>query len=832
VDQLALAQPCQLTGRRKRLMTTYHDGGSGCALEDWCVVELASGVPGGYCTRLLADAGALVIKVEGPAGDDLRRWSASLQRFSPGQDGALFQFLAGSKRSLAVDVTDPADRQAVEALLERADAVVWSAGSPVADDAYYSPSALFRRHPHLVVGAITIFGLAGPWATRPATEFTAQAWSGGIISWGRGDPDRPPRYVPGRVGEWLVGTYAAFALLSAFGRARDSGIGELLDVPMIMTQVSTLAGYDVLHRDMAGTARLESGRCLLFPGVHEASDGYLGLLCGAGQRWLDYCSMVGHPEWGTDESLFDPAARAARTADILPAVREWMAERTTEEVKELAGLFRISTAPVVNGQTAPHEAHFIANGMFETNADGGFTQPASPFRLHGTPECARTAAPRLGEANGSSFARLAPRPRGQKVVQSDRPLDGLRILDMTSVWAGPMGTRMLAALGAEVIHLESTVRPDFFRFQSIRRIGEDSWWEWASNFAGANGNKLGMTLNLQTAAGRDILLRLVKTCDAVVENFAPRVLEKLDLGYETLKVARPDVILVRMPGYGLRGPWRDKPAFAPTIEDAAGLTWLTGYSDGPPEEPFGVADTNAGIHAMVALLQALLLRRKTGRGVLVEAPMVGAALSINAEPVIEYSAYGVLLERAGNSGPAASPQNLYRTRDLDDGGRPDRWVAIAVATTHQWAALCNVIGRPEWADDERYRSPEGRRRNQAEIDSVVAAWCETRSASEIVSALWSSGIPVGDAIQPQHAGEIEQLRAYGFYEELDHPIYGRGHYDTPAFRSSRGPNTFNRLPAPTLGQHNRDILRGIGLTDDEISQLERDEVIGYRPSGM
>ena len=204
--------------------------------------------------------------------------------------------------------------------------------------------------------------------------------------------------------------------------------------------------------------------------------------------------------------------------------------------------------------------------------------------------------------------------------------------------------------------------------------------------------------------------RLIATCDVIVENYTPRVMDQIGLDFDTVQTLSPGAIMVRMPGFGLDGPWRDNPAFAYIIEDASGLSWLTGYPDRNPYEPYSVGDPNAGVHALNALLLALEHRRRTGEGVLVEAAMVDAALNIAAEQVIEYSAYGALLERDGNRGPAAAPQNLYRSTDIDEFGRADSWVAVAVATDDQWLLLRGADRQPGLGDGRRTadrRRPSG-----------------------------------------------------------------------------------------------------------------------------
>ena len=221
-------------------------------LDGYRVVDLSTGIAGAYCTRLLADGGAEVIKVEDPEGDPLRRWSASGAAIAPGDDGALFSFLACSKQSVVADagVTPTASRM----LLAAADAVVWSAGSRLASHPSLAPAAIHRDHPHLTVTAISPFGLDGPWSGKPATEFTLQAWSGGIIGLGRGSPDRPPVSVGGRVGEWLSGVYAAIGTLASRARSLADGAGELVDVSMLEVLALCLTYYPVSFFDIVGPA--------------------------------------------------------------------------------------------------------------------------------------------------------------------------------------------------------------------------------------------------------------------------------------------------------------------------------------------------------------------------------------------------------------------------------------------------------------------------------------------------------------------------------------------------------------------------------------------------
>ncbi len=374
-------------------------------------------------------------------------------------------------------------------------------------------------------------------------------------------------------------------------------------------------------------------------------------------------------------------------------------------------------------------------------------------------------------------------------------------------------------LGAEVLHVESTARPDGTRLLAGLRFSEPDWWEKSGIFAGLNVGKMSVTLDLTDDRGRELLRRLLATCDVLVENYTPRVLEQIGLDLDTVRAIRPDLVVVRMPGFGLDGPWRDNPAFAFVIEDAAGLTWLTGHPDQNPVSPYCVGDSNAGLHALCGLLLAVEHRARTGEGVVVEAAMVDAALSVAAEQIVEHSAYGALLERVGNRGPTAAPQNLYLTADTDDEGGRDSWVAVAVATDDQWQALGEALGRPEWATDPGLATADGRRRHHDAIDGHLAPWCGERGGDEIVDRLWGAGVPVAKVMQPGDQASLPPLEHRRFFEEVDRAVTGPARHSTVPFRLSRGPERFHRRPAPLLGEHTEEVLGALGVTDDELAEL-------------
>ena len=603
---------------------------------------------------------------------------------------------------------------------------------------------------------------------------------------------------------------------------------------MLETQILSLTYYSVSFNDALGRP-FRDRRRLTIPGVATAADGLVALGCGTAQQWFDLCAMTGHDEWIDEQSDLSITEQANIHAEQL---YEWVRENNVDDILDLSSAFRIPNAPVGNGANVTTFDQFTERGTFVTNPRDGFTQPGPPYRT--TPSLTGRAqpAPRLGEhtdqyrrnenmdaKNGQNRARVSVSAQG------GLPFAGVRVLDMTSFWAGPSCTHALAQLGAEVIHVESTARPDGTRLIAGVPVTEEQWWERSPIFSGLNTNKKSVTLDIRKPRGVELLHQLVATCDVIVENYTPRVLDQIGLDFDTVAQLRPDAIMMRMPGFGLDGPWRDKPAFAYIIEDASGITWLTGHPDQNPVEPYAVGDPNAGVHGLNALMLALAHRRRTGEGVRIEAAMVDAALNVAAEQVIEHSAYGNLLQRQGNRGPTAAPQNIYRTSELDEFGRPDDWVAIAVATDEQWGSLVAALDDPDWATEE-LASAEGRRRHHDEIDGHLGRWCGARTGEEIVETLWGAGVPVAKVMQPHRVGDLPQIVHRGFYEEVDHPINPTARHSTLPMLIAKGPQRFHKMPAPLLGQHNREVLSALGLGDDEIADLEQQGIIGTAPAGL
>jgi crotonobetainyl-CoA:carnitine CoA-transferase CaiB-like acyl-CoA transferase len=809
------------------------------ALGDIVVLELSTGIAGPYSGKLFADAGARVIKVEPPGGDELRRRAPAGVTLG-GADSALFQHLNAGKESIIGVPGDPG----VEGLLGRADLVIesFTADNPIV--------ASWRvRRPSLVVLSITPFGRRGPWRDRPSTGFTLQAESGSIAS--RGRPDQTPFQAGGRLAEWAAGVSGAVGALAAVLRSRAGGGGEhvdcaLLAVDHMITNANVCLRDSFLGHPPAG----HPPRLIDVPSIERTSDGYVGFNTNTRQQLAAFLAMAGRPDLLDLEPRWASADyRLRQAAEFNAAVRPWIRAHTTAEVLEAAARARIPVAPVNSGATLPLQEQFKSRGVIGAMPGGGFAHPLPPYRIDGIRPSVTRPAPPLGggvsplpplPSATASSASTTPSTRftlsatstpsttsgcGPGTDAGSLPLAGLRVLDATSMWAGPVVGQLFAALGAEVIHLESVQRLDLSRLKVDNAARVPDWWERGHTWFMLNFNKRDLTLDLSRPVGRDLLERLLPSCDVLVENYSPRVFEKFGLTPERVRALNPELIFARMPAFGLDGPSRDLIGFAQTMEQMSGLAWLTGPADQEaPVVPRGPCDPLAGYQTMFALLVALARRGQGLGGCLLEAAMAESAVNAAAESVVDHSAYGVLHARAGNRSQDAAPQGLYECG-------PQRWIAISVEQDRQWDALTRVLGNPAWARAAELSTADGRHAAADEIDRQLARWAAGREVGRAVAELIEAGVPAASLTDPRRADGHPQLASWGYFEPVDHPILGRHQVPTLPFRYA-SVERWVRTPAPRLGQHNDEILRDyLHLSDAEIGRLRADGIIGTEPLG-
>lgn len=798
------------------------------ALSELRVLELGEDVSNAYAARLLADLGAEVVKVEPPgAGDALRRWGPfPAGREQDPEAGGLFRYLNTGKRSVALALEDPADRNAFLALARGADLVIASGAQGRLEELGCGFEVLKEENPRIALCRVSGFGETGPWAGRPETEFVTQA-AGGWVS-GHGRPAEDPVQCGGRLAEYHMAAYAAATALTAVRAARETGAAVEVDVCGMEAFIGTLP-YPMLFVQNLAAVGLPppQKRFTPVPGALRASDGWVGLNALTAQTWVDICTLLEAPDFIDKQKEIQ--AEPEWQDKFFGSIRGWLDEHTVEEAVTLGQAFRIPSGPLGTGASMRAYEQHAERPFFVQDPSGEFERPGFPFRMSETGPELRSAAPTLGAdtdaLRGTPWSpREAPQPthpEGEPYL----PFRGMRVLDLGTFWAGPYLGMYLATLGADVVKVESIQRPDGYRFiQTFTQFGEH-WYEMGGTFQATNLGKREITLDLGSEDGRAIFRRMAAEADVVLENFSPRVMENFGLGWDALKEINPALLMVRMPGFGLEGPWRDWVAYALVLEQVAGMSWVTGHSGGDPLNPGGFLDCVVSMHAAVALQAALLHREKTGRGQLIEMPQLETAICLTAEQIIAHSMTGAVQERTGNRHPFYAPQGSYPARD-------GRWISLSVRDDAEWQRVVQALGAPAWASDSALATAEGRRTAHDSIDAELRRWTEARSADEAVDQLATAGLPVVKNIIPANESYgHEHLEARGWFEDLVHPYSGEKRYPLFPFRFSFGPERQYRSNAPTLGQHNDEILGGeLGLSADQLAELREKRVIGEKPA--
>jgi len=761
------------------------------------VVEVSSGIAASYCGRALADAGAQVTLIEPPDGHALRRWSSVVG----GRPGLLFDFLVQGKR--CIRQADPWDSPE----LAEADIVIEDATAATAAG---TESGAAQRGQ--VVVSISPFGRNGPWRERPASEFTIQALCGSTGR--RGFPGREPVYAGGELGEWAAGSYAAAAAV-CFAQVQSPSGGRATRRPGVHVDVSVLeASSLVLQAYWSVDLQLRGSlprtlRAPMIPSIEPSADGFVGFSTITAEQFQGFLCMVERPDLADDVSLLLPLNREQRRDELLAAIHQWTTQHTTAEIVELATALRIPVAPIGNGANLPTNDQFAQRGVYSPGPLGT-TQPRIPYQITPYEEEEELSPPKIAAAHP-----------GRALAEPRLPLEGLKVADFTAFWAGPSATHLLASLGAEVIKIESIQRPDGMRFTSAKP-DDERFYEWGTVFHAINTNKRSVTLDLTEPEGVEIAGQLIAWADVVIENFSARVMEAFGLGPEEIRRRNPRAVLVRMPAFGLSGPWRNRTGFAMTVEQASGMAWRTGYEGGPPMDVGGICDPLGGMHAVIAALAALAERERSGRGALVEVPLVEVALVMTAEEVLAYSEDGTLITRTGNHGPGAAPQGCYPCRD-------DEWLAVSVLNDQQWAALRAVLGSPPWAQDPALDHAPGRHDHRDALDRRLGAWCEAQDANALEELLSAAGVPAARVVRPSDILTNPQLRQRGFFERLTHEVVGS--FDVPSlpFRAGAAPHGWHATPAPTLGQHNAEVLGTmLGISEADQQKLRDKGIIGQR----
>ncbi len=798
------------------------------ALEGLRVLDISEGLAAPYAAKLLGDLGADVIKLEPPEGDEARRrgpfaGAADIEASAP------FIYANTSKRSVVVDPSNPNDLGLQARLLADADIVISHEIEPALAARGLGYEHLREQNPGVVLVTVTGFGSNGPYADWQWNHLIAGALGGFTHLCGR--PDREPIQMGATVTETLTGAYAAVATLIAVRAAGEHGRGDHVDVSAMETAVNA-ALLPVQRYDYTGAIGVRSADVGPAPSfILPTADGYVGANVLTQAQWEMMCQFFGRPELIDDPLFSDAWSRMENSRELANELAEQTRSRTSEDVFHDAQTWRIpfglipNMAEVLN--LLPHrEREFIFE--FEHPRAGRVRMPGVPW-MFGDERPHGRRTPLLDEHTEEvRSSSLSPRSGGGDADGSgglpSRPLEGLRVIDLSMFMSGPMTSLIFADAGADVIKIESVQRIDGWRAGGS---SDDFWWEWAPQFNWVNRNKHGVTLNLNDQRGSDVVRHLVREADILVENYTPRVMGNFGLSYEQLHEINPELIMISMPGFGLTGSWSHYTAFANTTEQMSGLPHLTGYADDQPIFSGTTGgDPLAGVMGALALLAALERKRRLNAdgkpgGCHIDLSQTETATCFTGEAITAYSISGNDPGRVGNFHPRIAPHGTYPCRD-------DRWIAIACETNAQFADLARLIGRDDWlemASDFVHRDAA-----REAIDAAIAGWTSSRDAVELMRTLQELRIPAGAVYTGRDLLEDPHLQAREFFITQRHTHAGDHRYPLQPYRFRNWSRPEADRPSPTLGRDTREVLaRLTSLTEAEVDRMEADDVIGTIP---
>ena len=825
------------------------------------ILELSNNVAGEYCGKLVADFGADVLKVESPGvGSDTRRSGPFAAAEATLERSGLFGYLNTNKRSICLDVCTPQGQETLHTLLEGVDAVVDDHPGGWLESIGIGPGELGSRYPRLIVCSITPFGYDAPATMRTAHSLNVFHSSG----WGYHSPtepelDKPPLKGAGRFHvDYESGLSAALALVAAVYWRASSGKGQFLDVSQ-QESMASLGDY-VLGQMLAGTMEVSTRRQafdLRGPATFfQCRDGYVYLWLSEPGHWNGLRTLIGDSAWMSDfpERWLELHLSEERIWQCRAHIAQWMQGQHKLEVATRAQLLGVPVVPVNTVKDLFESEQLLFRRFFtalEHPVLGRLRYPTVPYRLSATPASVVRAAPLLGEHTAAvlgeavavaakaeesqrATAAIAPRAAGSeratarietRPAESGRPttgggspgphqsgpLQGVRVLELTKIWAGPYTGKLLALLGAEVIRVESYDSLDATRRYGVKDINE------APGFQAINPGKYSVQLNVRTDEGRRLVQELVRKSDLFIENLRPGAAGRLGLGYEVLRSLRPDIVAVSMSMYGHEGPLSYQTGYAPCFSALAGVCHLVGYEGGPPRLlNVRYGDSSYGTAAAFAAVVALCHRQRTGQGQFVDVSAVESLATMLGDSFMEYSLTGRVPTRDGSRHPEMAPHGCYPCVG-------DEWISIAVRTDEEWQALCEAMGEPVLAS--RYADRRSRQVNSQELDQVVGGWTRTKDARELAAALRGCGVAAFKSFNSIDLVGDEHLWKRGFYthvtdnKQRSMPIVGA------PWRMSATPAAVHRA-APTLGEHNDYVLGELlGLSAQERQRLVEQKVV-------
>ena len=805
------------------------------------VVELGGGVSAPMAAKVLADLGAEVIKVEPPGGDPARRRGPFRNGRADPEASGTFLYLNTNKRSVELDLASDDGRKALDGLVARADLLVHNLSPREMEAGGVSFERLSALNRRLVMLSITPFGLTGPYRDHAANELVGIHGGGwGWIIPGKGTPpERPPIKPFGQHVLVQAGLHGAMAALAACRGAMRSGVGEHID-QSVQETVAFLLGRHFSIYSYTGQTDARTSPPLYEPmNIYPCRDGHIYLIAPEASQWERLVKLMGDPEWAKSIDFNDREKRGEYAQLVRAEIGKWTAEWNAEELFHICQRERVGAAPVFNHEQLERQEHLLAREFFVRHRHpvaGEVRLPGAPYHLKQPWWRLDRPAPKLGEAQAElkTLFRAPPaKPAGANDANDANsangagdpplPLAGVRVLDLSWVWAGPHCTMMMAFLGAEVIKIESSSRLDLTRRAVLYPTGMEPGHNRSAYFNQINQGKKSLGLNLSQPEGIALVKRLAEHSDVMISNFGTGVLEKLGLAPAEMQRINPELTVAMISAFGQTGPQRHYMGYGPLISPLAGVTFQTGYADDglPQDVTMAYGDPNGGIYCAIAIAAALWSRQRSGRGgQVIDVSMWETMLCTAFEGWMNHELGNPPHRPMGNRDPVDAPHNVYRSRG------EDAWVAIAVTDDAQWAGLCRAIGRPELAADERFRTAAGRKAHEDELDTTIAAWCAAKERWEAANAMQAEGVAAIPVLDTKDLQEDPHLLARGCFNHWPHAEVGERTLMGAPWRLASRPNGDGGCGAPLLGEHTDEVLSTVlGIGEAERKRLREQQIV-------
>ncbi|MFP6665404.1 MAG: CoA transferase [Deltaproteobacteria bacterium] len=681
--------------------------------------------------------------------------------------------------------------------------------------------ALARRHPHLVVLRLTDFGTSGPRRDWVGSDLVCAARAGMVFV--NGHPESAPLQPFGTQAYHATGIWSVIAVLHALRVRRGTGKGLWLDLSVHAAAAGAVEHVTGLRRQGREIQRRQG--TLHWSRVFRAGptrDGWiLHTLAGDWQTlslWVD--DESDQPEL-LDSALDEVDTRRERCVELFDCLDRWGATKSAARIEEEGQLRRLTFAEMRPPERLARDPQLAARGWPGGRSEGSVL-PGPPFLFSQTPFDAspqlRAPVLRKPVSAGSSGTETSyARPSATPAPRAETPAR-LRILDFTWVVAGPVATRIFADLGADIIKVEHPLSPDF----GSRRGGLSG---------NLNRGKRSLVLDMDKPEALAIARRLVAESDVVIDNFSARVMQNWGLDYESLRAIKPDIVQVRLSGFGLDGPEKDRVSYGPTLQAMAGLAHLMKHADGPPAGwGYSWSDMVGGLMGAVATFAALHHRDRTGEGQLVDVGQYGNLVSLLGPGLGDLLAGRPVAPPANTSQEGgAVPHGVFRTADeaRADGGAKDRWIAIAVLQDAAWAAFAAVLAADgqSWAEQEKFATLAGRCAARTELEAGVQRWTRGQAAAAVEARLQAVGVPAGLVADGDDLAEDAQLLERGYFPRVRTPEGEEEVFDGIPFLASESGGEI-RAPGPLRGEHGSQILQEVlKMSATEIDALRAEGVI-------